>query len=98
MRGRQGRQVMRPAPKILLAMMVATSACSSAAEAPPALPGLSLSTTAAAQTAFRPILRRWASAFTREERAAVEPELAAFVSKFPDDGKVPAAQVLRAWI
>ncbi len=83
---------------LLLAGLFSAAACSSSAEAPPALPGLSLATTAAGQAAFRPVLRRWASALTREERAAVERDLAAFAAKYPGDGKVPAAEALLAWI
>jgi hypothetical protein len=103
MGGRKKRQVKRSAPKILLALVAttaaATAACSAAPEPPPPqLPGLSLASSAPAQTAFRPVLRRWVNAMTREERAAVEPDLAAFVAKFPDDGKVPAAEALLAWI
>lgn len=95
---RQGRQVKRSPPKILLALAVLTAACSSSTEAPPDLPGLSLSSSPAAQAAFRPLLRRWASAQSREERAQVGPDLEAFVARFRGDGKVPAAEALLAWI
>lgn len=88
----------RPAPKILLALSVATAACSSGAETPPLLPGLPLATSAPAQAAFRPLLRRWSSALTREERAEIAPDLAAFVTRFPNDGKIPAAEALLAWV
>lgn len=83
---------------VLLTAIFSAAACSKGADAPPALPGLSLSTTAPAQAAFRPLLRRWATALTREERAEIEPALAAFVAKFQSDGKVPAAEALLAWI
>lgn len=89
----------RHSPKILLALAVLLpAACGGAEGPPPALPGLSLASSAPAQAAFRPILRRWASAQTREERALVEPDLAAFAERYPSDGKAPAARALLAWI
>jgi hypothetical protein len=73
------------------------SACS-APSGPPALPGLSLGATAEAQTAFRPLLKRWASALTKDERAMLGPELTRFVEQFPGDGLGPAADALLGWI
>jgi hypothetical protein len=91
---------MRPAPKILLpfALLATVAACSSALDAPPPLPGLSLAATPAAEAALRPILRSWAEARTRAERADIEPALTAFCAQHPKDGQVPAAEALLAWI
>lgn len=73
------------------------SACSGAAPAL-GLPGLSLGTSPPAQAAFRPMLKRWANALTKEERGVLKKDLEAFLKSYPDDGEGPAAEALLGWI
>ena len=92
----------RPPPKILLPFALApallAAACASPWDPPPALPGLSLASTPAAEAAFRPLLKSWGDARTRGERAELDAKLRQFIAQHPDDGQVPAAEALLAWI
>lgn len=58
---------MRPGLIFVLVIAATLAACGSRVEAPD-LPGLALGATAKAQTAFRPLLKRWSNALTREEQ------------------------------
>lgn len=94
-RGSRSARSARLAPVFPIALLL--GACS----APPpvtAVPGTALADTIPAQSALRPLLKRWANALTREERGAFEADLRAFVGAYPNDGQVPAAQALLAWI
>ena len=64
----------------------------------PVLAGTALSSSLPAQEAMRPLLKRWSSALTREERAPIAHDLKAFLTKYPDDGVAPAAEALLGWI
>ncbi|MBK8256144.1 MAG: hypothetical protein IPK82_26180 [Polyangiaceae bacterium] len=84
--------------KILLASVVAASlGCSPAPTARKALPGLPLAESLGAQAAFRPLLKRWSAALTREERTLVAQDVRKFLAKYPNDGQGPAAEALLAW-
>ncbi|MEZ4309658.1 MAG: hypothetical protein R3F14_16605 [Polyangiaceae bacterium] len=89
----------RQATKILLpAALVLAAACSPPNAAPPPLPGLALATDLEAQAMFRPLLKRWGNALTREERALVGNDLRTFLERYPEDGQAPAAEALLAWV
>jgi len=88
---------MRQTPKIVLSLVVSLAACGPRTEAP-VLPGLALGSSAEAQTDFRPLLKRWASALTRDERSAIAGDLARFLAKHPSDGLCPAAEALLGWV
>jgi hypothetical protein len=60
-------------------------------------PVATLATTRQAQEAFRPLRQRW-MVESRERRKTLEPELAAFVSRYPKDGLVLLADVYLALI
>ena len=85
-----------PISSVML-LALALGACGPALDDAP-IPGTALSSNLLAQNEMRPLLRRWANALTREERAPLEADLKAFLKRFPDDGQAPAAEALLGWI
>jgi len=85
--------------KALVPTLALASLCAcSATPSEPVVPGTALAASIPAQSAFRPLLKRWSNALTRDERASLEPDLTAFTAAHPDDGQIPAAKALLAWI
>lgn len=60
-------------------------------------PIASLAQTQSAQEAFRPLRARWIAG-TREDRAALEPNLVWFLGRYPDDDLAQVTTVYLAWI
>ncbi len=83
--------------RFTLATLLALGACGPAQDEP-MMPGVALATSLQAQAEMRPLLKRWANALTRAERESLAKELAAFLTKYPNDGQSPAAEALLAWI
>src|SRR5262249_25436099 len=90
------RSMRRSSAALLLAAALVAGACSGTSEAPP--PGLALAQSLPAQSRIHPLLKAWAAALTREERAKIAPDLEAFLRDYSDDGQAPAAEALLGWV
>jgi ABC-type sugar transport system substrate-binding protein len=81
---------------LMAASGAVTSACGGSSAPSGETPVAALGSSREAQTEYQNILRRWSRA-SRTERVALEPDLAAFRRKFPEDDLGRVVDALIAW-